>query len=100
MGDVDLSLIASNPTAYTSSSPAGMLPGDIVFPTFDWFGMSGTNVVFTASASNNYVFPGGRPSVTAVNTTPPYQPGASQLASVPESPSSQAQSPSSSIAGW
>ena len=54
-GDVDLALMASNPAAYNSSSPPSMLPGDIAFSTLDWFGTSGTNVVFTASASDSVV---------------------------------------------
>ena len=98
---MDLALIASNPEAYNSSSPLSMLPGDIAFSTLDWFGISGTNVVFTASVSNNMVFPSSPPyDAASVTSSPPYPLGAWLPPAASASYPSQTQSPSPSLAGW
>ena len=79
--DVSLSAIKADPSAFQSSSPPSSLPGDVAFSSLEWFGISGTNVVFTASASSNYAFPrangtltmapGWSPSLTAASSGSP-----------------------------
>ena len=99
---MDLALIAANPAAYNSSAPSGMLPGDIAFSALDWFGISGANVVFTASVSSNMVFPSSTPpNASSDGTPPPYQqPGASRLPPAVSITSPSQQAPAASLAGW
>ena len=97
---MDLALITANPAAYNSSAPSSMLPGDIAFSALDWFGITGANVVFTASVSNNMVFPDNIPPNTSSDGTPLHylQPGAWLPPAAFISSPSQAQA--SSLSGW
>ncbi|GAX77123.1 hypothetical protein CEUSTIGMA_g4569.t1 [Chlamydomonas eustigma] len=120
-GDIDLSILASEPQgtlpsrklryststsslASLPSAPASAtpLPGDIVFGTFSWFGISGTNVTFTAKWPRNILAPGpafSDPVILVYHPKPSPNPMLPPPA-VPAHPHVFPARPSTSLSSW
>ena len=107
-GDISLTTLSlyEGRRSLTSGSA---IPGDILFPTFNWFGISGRNVILTASnatISSNATFGSFFPKTSAPQDSPiigktvnPYTEPSALIVSLP-APLLPSPSPSSSLGQW
>ena len=106
-GDISLSTPSSNYSGGASTS-VSTIPGDILFSTFNWFGIKGRNVIFTASnntissdATFSSFFPKKDPKGSPIfaDTSHPYPEPSALMVSLPSSLLSSL-SPSASLGQW
>ena len=108
-GDISLSTLAlyEGRRSLTSGSA---IPGDVLFPTFNWFGISGRNVILTASnatISSNATFGSFFPKTSAPQDSPiigkavnPYTDPSALIASPSTTTILPSPTPSSTFGQW